>query len=198
MKIIAFGHRKRTGKDTAANFLVSHLRMTYPGINVQKRGFADKLKAVAHELYAHHGLKPGSYYEEPENAHLRYVKLPGIGMTPVEIWIALGNGVRDRVHEATWYEYLLNSSRVDVLVVKDMRFPREAEGILALGGHVYRIDRDVAPVDADGADDQLVNFDKWTGKISNNGTLQDFHREVVQIADRLLRDGDMRPLRPRA
>lgn len=196
MKIIAFGHRKRVGKDTAAKFLISHLRMTQRGICVQKAGFADKVKSLACELYGHHGLMPGDFYEQSENEHLRKVRLPGIGKTPVEIWIGVGNGLRANVHDATWYEYLLRATRgVDVLVIKDMRFPVEANGILERGGHVYRIDRPGIPEDADGADDQLVTFDRWTGVLTNDSDLRIFYEKVVEVADRLLRADGVRPVR---
>lgn len=196
MRIIAFGHRKRVGKDTAARFLVSHLRITQRGISVQVAGFADKLKDIAYDLYGHLGLMSRGFYEDPENEHLRKVKLPGINKTPVEIWIAIGNGLRDLVHDSTWYDYLLRVTKgVDVLVVKDMRFPVEANGILDRGGRVYRIDRPGIPEDADGADDQLITFNRWTGVITNASDLRAFHEKIVEVADDLFRADDMRPVR---
>ena len=186
MRVIAFGHRKRVGKDTCAKFLISHLRMTQKGISVQMAGFADKLKGIAHDLYGHCGLMPGWWYDEPERAHLREVILPTLGKTPRQVWIDLGKAIRDRVYEATWYEYLLRRAKADILVVSDMRFPVEANGILDAGGQVYRVDRPGVGLDRDGADDQLLDFANWTGVIDNGGTLAELHSKVIAIADALV------------
>ncbi len=186
MRIVAFGHRKRVGKDTAAKFLISHTRMTYPGLNVRKAGFSDKVKSIACELFCKHGLQAGDFYEEPQNAHLRYERLPGIEKTPVELWIGVGNGLRAATVNSVWYDYLLGNVRADLLVVKDMRFPGEADGILSQGGLVYRIDRPGVRQDNDGADDQLVGYDRWSGVITNDGDLNDLHAKIVAIAGDVL------------
>lgn len=185
MKIVAFGHRKRVGKDTAARFLISHLQVKWAGIKVVKAGFADKLKAIGHDLYGHLGLMDAEFYEQEQNAHLRYVKLAEINKTPVEIWIGLGNGVRDAVYDATWLAYLLKKTKCDIMVVKDMRFPIEADAILDRGGRVYRIDRADVKLDRDGADDQLLSYDRWTGTIDNSGDLNELYKKIVQIGDSL-------------
>jgi len=186
MKIVAFGHRKLVGKDTAAKFLVSHVSTTRKGLSIKVAGFADKLKSVCCDLYRWSGLMPGEFYEQPENAHLKGVKLPLIGMSPREIWIKFANSIRDWRMD-TWYQYLLSTVKCDLLVVKDMRFPNEADGILQRGGHVYRITRAAAPIEDDGADDQLIGYDRWTGTIENDGTLRDLHEKVVEVAERIFR-----------
>lgn len=183
MKIIAFGHRKRVGKDTAAKFLISYLRTNIRGINIQKRGFADKVKDIAFQLYAWAGVMPGNWYEDPKNEHLREVILPKICKTPRQVWIGVGNGLRAAVHEDTWLEYLFQSeSKCDLLIIKDLRFPVEANGVIARGGFCYRIDRDSQIKVTDGADDPLENYDGWTGIIQNNNTPGDLYNEIVRIA----------------
>jgi hypothetical protein len=185
MLIVAFGHRKRVGKDKAAQFLISHLRIKHRGLSIIRAGFADKVKAVCYDLYKHRGLQSADFYEEPQNEHLREVILPSLNLTPRQVWINLANSIRASVSEATWFEYLLENTKADVLVVKDMRFPIEADGILAKGGKIYRIDRSEGSIDVDGADEALDDYDRWTGTITNDGTLHEFHNKIVQIAEGL-------------
>lgn len=185
MQIIAFGHRKRVGKDKASTFLITELRMRSLPLRIVRAGFADKVKDVAHQIYAWAGLMPGEFYELPENEYLKEVVLPLIGRSPRQVWIGVGNGVRGAVgYDGTWKDYLLRSTRADLLVVKDLRFPAEAEGVLSLGGWVYRIDNPRAPVVVDGADEPLADWRGWTGVVDNSGTLNDLHAAVAAIARR--------------
>lgn len=51
MNIIGFGHRKRVGKDTAAQYLKKRLHSKYPDASILQVGFADKVKDVSHQLF---------------------------------------------------------------------------------------------------------------------------------------------------
>src|SRR5215831_16002209 len=86
-KMIAFGHRKSVGKDSAARFLCSHLRIHLKGSNIQHHGFADKLKNVCHQLYGWAGLQDREYYETPDTYKLKDEVLPVLGKSPRQIWI---------------------------------------------------------------------------------------------------------------
>lgn len=186
-QIIGFGHRKRTGKDTCARFLVTELRTRYKGISIVKLGFADKVKDVAYQIFGWAGLMPGEFYEEPQNAHLREEILPLIGKTPRQLWIGVGNGVRQACGlDDAWLLYALKHNKADVLIFKDLRFPAEADGILAEGGAIYRIDCPWAPVVTDGADDPLQEYDRWTGIIHNNerDNQRHLHSQVMEIIKR--------------
>lgn len=185
MKFIAFGHRKRVGKDTAARFLISDLRIRMPGKKIVKVGFADKVKDVAFQIYSWAGLMPGEFYEDDRHMHLREVVLPKIGKTPRQLWIGVGNGIRQASsYDGTWLDYLLNTVQADVVVIKDMRFPTEADGIKAAGGVIYKIDRPSEPKVTDGADDPLEDYTGWTGLIKNDTTLNEFHRIITEISKR--------------
>jgi len=184
MKIIAFGHRKKVGKDTAANFLMSHYRTNVRNSNIKKRGFADKVKDVAFDLYSHLGLMPGDWYEEADRQNLKDVPLK-CGKTPRSIWIHIGNRCRD-LDPLVWVKKLLTSEKCEVLIVKDLRFPEEADEILRMGGRIYKIERDSQAKDTDGADDPLESFTKWSGIIKNNESLGSLYTKVVEIAYRWL------------
>ncbi len=105
MKILAFGHEKDVGKDTAAGFAMTITRTKNLVRRASKAGFADKLKAVCFELYGWGGLMPGPWYEEGNNRHLKEIVLPKLGKTPRRIWIDFGNSVRAAVRDDTWYRH---------------------------------------------------------------------------------------------
>lgn len=169
MKIIGFGHRKGVGKDTAANFLLTELRVTMPKSRIVKAGFADKVKDVAYQVYAWAGLQQASHYDIPENYNLKDTILPAIGLTPRKLWIGVGNGIRAATsYDGTWLDYLFKGTKADVLIISDVRFPAEADGILSEGGKVYRIDCPWIKKVSDGADEPLENYTNWSGIINND------------------------------
>ena len=183
-KIIAFGHQKRVGKDTAGRFLMTHIRTTRRNSHIVKGGFADKLKDVCYQLYKWAGLQPAEYYEE--HPEMREVILPLIGMTPREIWIKFGNGVRSTVYDDTWLDYFIHSVKADIIINTDCRFANEANKILAAGGAVIKIMRPSVPHTSDAADDPLLFYDKWTDVIVNDGDLDCFYHQVIAIAEKYL------------
>jgi hypothetical protein len=185
-KIVAFGRRKLVGKDTVAKFLKTILVMRYPGINVQIVGFADKVKEISFELYSWSGLQPGWFYESgEEGSKLKDVILPKIGKSPRQIWIGVGNGLRANVCEETWVHFVLNCIKADVILVKDLRFPTEANAIVKSGGYVIEIDKPDVPDIDDGADESLRNYDQWFERIINDKTYADLYQKVLELSRRI-------------
>ncbi len=159
--------------------------MKFSGIRINSAGFADQVKKVSYDIFAWAGLQPGPYYEEAQNYPLKNVILPKINKTPRQIWVGVGNGVRQAVgHDDTWLDYLINNVNTDVLIISDLRFPAEANGLLKYGGFIYKIDRDSEPKVTDGADDPMEDYTNWTGVIKNNGTLKDLHKQVSSLVDK--------------
>lgn len=184
MKIIAFGHRRRVGKDTASKLLITHLSCTKPGLKVQTRGFATKLKEVAYDLYGWAGLKSEVYYENhPEQ---KDIKLPLLFRTPREIWIMMGMSMRE-IWDGTWPKIALASIPIhldlDVVIFKDLRFKNEAEQIKEHGGRCYNIINPREPKHDDPADSALDTWDHWDGEIMNDGTIRDLGKKVIAIWD---------------
>src|SRR5437667_12260545 len=101
MKIISFGHRKNVGKDTLGRFLLTELKLRTKNLNIVKAGFADSLKNVAHDLYYWADLQDRLYYDQ--NPVQKDIILPKLGITPREIYIELGNKVRE-IYSDTWIE----------------------------------------------------------------------------------------------
>jgi len=184
-KIVAFGHRKRTGKDTAGGLLHKHLRIIAPELRVEEVSFALKLKETSYELFKWGGLQPGPFYELAENAHLREVVLPLLGKTPRQIWIEVGNLMRE-VHPDVWINNALYAE-ADIVIVRDLRYHNEANIIEAKGGERYKMVRDGVEISNDVADVNLDNYQKWTGLVYNNGTIADLSDKMLDLAERVVR-----------
>lgn len=176
MRIVAFGHRRYVGKDTAADFLISYLRLNKRGLLIRKIGFASKMKAITHDLYAWAGLQDEAYYEE--HPELKAVVIPALGKAPREIWIEYGMACRE-IYRGTWLQYPLKAVRADFLILKDLRFPDEAEEILAQGGMCYRIDNPRIEKFNDRADVALADWPGWTGVLVNDTDLATFNRLII-------------------
>jgi hypothetical protein len=185
-KIIAFGHRKRTGKDTAGSILQRLLNDMAPQLRVVQVSFAIKLKEVSYEMFKWGGLQPGPFYEQPENAHLREVVLPLLGKTPRQIWIEVGNLMR-QVHPEVWIRNAIYVD-ADVIIVRDLRYHNEADVIDELGGDRYKMVRDSVEKSTDVADCNLDDYSEWTGHIFNNGTLDDLEEKLAYLAQKIVKE----------
>ena len=181
--IIGFGHYSRVGKDTVANYLVEQARTK--GILAKKISFAWKLKDISHQLYAWTGLREAEYYETDEGAELRNIVLPGINMTPVELWIAIGTpALRDNVYDGTWVDYLLKTDhKCDLLVIPDVRFLNEVDAIRERGGKLIKLCRPgFGPRPTSVADQALVGYTGWDQTITatNMDELSDHATRILQ------------------
>lgn len=183
MIVIGFGYRKRVGKDTAAKFLINHLRIKHSGLFIKVVGFADKLKDVCFQLYSWDGLMPGEFYECSANAHLRDVPLPTIKKSPRQIWIEFGTHVGREVYQETWTEYAVRSSPCDVLIFKDVRFHNEVNTVKRHGGITVNIINPNIPETDDLADRQLKDFADWDVRLINDKGLKEFHQVVTEFAN---------------
>jgi hypothetical protein len=169
MKILAFGHRKRVGKDTAGKFLISWL-VQNTKLKVERVSFGDQVKLIA-------------YYENhPEK---KEQILPPIDKSPRQIWEELGAHGRS-IHSKVWVEMAMTrvDSDTDIVVITDLRDPEEAQITKDYNGFCIRIERNVpwgGPMDY-----KLADYDKWDATIDNNGTRKDLNNTVVDLARRLL------------
>lgn len=189
MRVVAFGHRRRTGKDQAAKFLLTILRIARPEMKTIKTSFAYKLKDVCHQLYSWAGLKSPEYYET--NAEEKEKVLKDIGKSPRQIWIEFGTlAVREIVYNRTWIDYTLKSNDADILIITDLRFPNEMNAIRNLNGVCIRIDRASAPVSDDVADSALGNIPihLWDKVIPNNESLNVLYEQMKQLAGEVVNE----------
>jgi hypothetical protein len=183
MKIIGLGHYSRTGKDSLANYLIQDLRCS--GLVAKKIPFAWKLKQICHDLYAWDGLREPEFYDTPDGEKFRDIKLPTIGKTPVEIWVAMGTpAVRNNVYMDTWINFVLKSDhQADVIVIPDVRFPNEVQAIRDAGGWLAKIVRPgYGPRDTV-ADKALVGWDGWDAVIGRSGEMRELETWALDLSD---------------
>jgi hypothetical protein len=181
MKIIAIGHQKRMGKDSFAKYLITHLRTTRKGLSIQRMGFADKVKDVAHQLYAWAGMRDRQFYEA--NPQFIEFTLTPINKTPRQIWINIGQSIRTRDNDV-WTNYILNRVGPDILIIPDLRFMHEVDFIKSKGGLIVKItNRNVIPTndEADGA--LLMNNVEWDRIIENDDGLSELNTKAIQFAE---------------
>lgn len=187
--LIGIGHYSRTGKDTLAKAIVNQCANRNPSLKVRKYSFAGKLKEVAHYLYAWAGLQDGPFYETEEGARLRDVPLQ-IGLTPVEVWIGVGNKLRE-VYRATWvhpviFDFINDDS--DVGIITDVRFPDEITAVENIRSHflIKTVRPGVSPRDSV-SDRALLDCDRWD--YWAGPTLDDLDRLACDIAEWLVYGG---------
>jgi hypothetical protein len=163
MKILGLGHYSRTGKDTLANKIIElNSGLTKP-IKIKKISLAWKLKQICYELYGWAGMQPPEHYDTPEGEGDRDMILRALGMTPVEVWVAMGTpAIRENVYDRTWIDYVLQTDHdCDLLIVPDVRFPNEATEFKLIGGYLVKVVRmGYGPRDTV-ADQALVGYTGW-------------------------------------
>ena len=185
MKIVAFGYKKGVGKDTCGKFLQTFLKLEAPDLKIKQISFAAKLKDISYQLYSWVGLKRGIYYESHRDK--KEVVLPQLGLSPRQIWIEVGNKMRE-VYPNTWIDYALHGVKANILVITDLRFCNEAHAILKADGTIIKIIRDGIPQGTDPAevDLDILPDGHWNYIIENDGTLHDLNTKIEKIAKGLL------------
>ncbi len=177
MKIIAFGYEKGSGKSTAAKLLCSHLRCEFPNLKIKEVSFAGKLKDVSFQLFSWSGLKRGVYYETHYKE--KEIILPKLGLSPRDIWIGVGNKMRE-ISPEVWLENAFNVN-VDFIIIPDLRFRNEAVKVVNEGGTLVKMVRDGLKKGADAAETELDSWDVWDCILGNNGTLSELNQKVISL-----------------
>lgn len=182
MIIIAFGHRQRVGKDTAAKMLISALRQER--IDAKPLSFAAPMKGFANEMYGWAGMQDAIYYEN--NASAKDIILPRIGKTPRQVMLELGYSM-NQIHPKTLPELALKNCDAQVLVNADVRRVIETEYIRLFNGMIFKVDRDVPKLEskltghpAYQLDSELHDYAAWDGIITNDGSLRDLNKVICE------------------
>lgn len=183
MKIIGIGHRKNTGKNTLAKFMITYLRCNYPGLRVKEVSFAAKLKDICHQLFGWAGLEPGIFYESHRD--VKETILPALDMSPRDIWVEVGNKLRE-IYSDTWINAALRGVEGDILIFPDLRFRNEAKAIHEIGGTSIKLIRDSVKKGTDPAEVDLDNWKLWDVIVNNNGTLNELNTEAEKLIKELL------------
>jgi hypothetical protein len=171
MKVIAFGGRKKSGKDTLAQFLVRNRLELFKTDYVRIYHFADPLKQFAINYLGCPAEWVWSQdYKENKIEHLLWENFPVkecIGdktgpMSVREVLQYYGTEIFRKQDPQIWVRMLKNrilEHNPDVAIVADMRFPNEVVGIQELGGKTVYLSRAIPP---------LHNHESETALLSEN------------------------------
>ena len=138
--VIGLGYKKGSGKNTFAKFLGTHIRCSCNHLKVQEVSFAHKVKDLAFQLYGWAGIQRPIYYETHYSD--KEITLPQLGKSPRQIWIEIGNKMRE-IYQNTWIDYALNGVKGDIIIITDMGFLNEAKAILFKHGYLIKIQRSI-------------------------------------------------------
>lgn len=187
MEIVAFGHRRRVGKNTAADYLFSAIKNFNPKLKVFKGGFADAVKEQAHNMFAWAGVHPSYYYEN--NPGTKEQIIPALGISARDVWIHIGETVR-QICPTVWVELLWEKIPKDtnVVIIYDLRKIPEANYIIEHGGTCHRVLRDV-PRFADPVDSELETYPAWGIDIQNDGSKEELMGQMKVFAELLMSKG---------
>jgi hypothetical protein len=171
--LIGIGHRKRSGKDTAANVIVEHA-------NAERIAFADLLKEGVN-LW--HG-----WDSRHSDGELKEVVDQYWGYSPRDAYVRIGtdcirNNIRNDfwVHAAMRFVQRHMAAGRDV-VITDVRFPNEVEAVRAAGGTLWKVNRASLPPlkDDDHVSETALAYDGWQDTtLDNDGSLGDFQEKVL-------------------
>ena len=93
----------------------------------------------------------------------------------VDMMIALGQSVRDLIHEDAWVWGVIHDPLPDLMVISDVRQPNEYDAIIAAGGEVWKI---VRPGTTRRAMDGLLDDKHFRVTLHNNASPSDFRMLV--------------------
>ena len=206
-RVIAFGHRARSGKDTAAATIIEARRQ----FTVVKRySFADALKreitCAALSAGGMRNLFVPDYYFMDERQN--FVQLPswvqfdenapmddpgcplGKQRALLQWW---GTEFRRKYNPNYWVEQVektIAKEKPQVALITDLRFPNELAWV-QLHGFAVRVDRKGLPAfttDTHESERALANIAPgiWDLIIENDGTLEEFKEKVLQGFDYLM------------
>ena len=181
--VIAFGFKRRRGKDTAAQFAVDFLNESIAPDIARLDHFAYSLKEGIGRLVF--GFTDAQIYGD-----LKEVEDEFWGFTPRwALQVSGTEAMRKNIDPEIWAKTIYRRFRQDPrhVIIGDLRFPNEIAMIKKMGGYTVRIDRDVdldASQDKHSSETSFDNCDtKWDFTIDNNGTLDELKFKVKLIVN---------------
>jgi hypothetical protein len=190
MKILAFSSPyPRAGKTTAAEHLAycSDSAVSSDEIYIERMSFADPLRDMAASLFACVGLSWNQC--DKDFSVVDWLN----GRTPRDVLIWLGQSGREYMGENIWCRVMarrIRRTRVDVVVIDDLRMPNEYWMLRTLGAKFARVavpDREIVPSETEARlEDDAFSFD--TQIVNKMNGLPEY-LEQVEAAYRTLFEG---------
>lgn len=164
-KIIGFCGVAGVGKTTAAEYLIKH--HGYAACNI-----ADEIRRVLIESF---NIPREYLYERKEEI------IPGYNSSGRKMLQHLGFEFgRQLLYSEVWLDlWKSNVQHEDKVVVGDVRFPNEADAVLAMGGLLVRITgRDTCTVETAHISEVQLPDSYFPARITNEGTLEQLYAKL--------------------
>jgi hypothetical protein len=178
--VIAFGHKKRRGKDTAAQFAVDFLNEAVGPGCARLDHFAHSLKeGILRQVF---GFSDNQLYGDLKETIDNFW-----GFTPRWALQTVGTELmRDHIDQDIWaktvYRRFIDDSLCHV-IIGDLRFPNEMSMVKRMGGYTVRVDRDVESEQDNHSSETSLEDADWDFTINNNGTLEELKLEVKMVVN---------------
>lgn len=148
--LIGLGHRKQSGKDTIAEYLVTKY-------GFRRLAFADLLKVLCGNVF---GFSHAQLYGDQ---HTKEANDPRFGFSPRHAMQTLGEGMRTMFGPDVWLHAIASSlgdPRFPHTVLSDVRYPNEANMLRRRGAILVRVDRPTeATHDAHSSEHSMDTYD---------------------------------------
>ena len=195
--IIGFLGRKRSGKDTAASFIIENYNFT-------RYAFGDPVKDVCRAMFG--------FTEEQLYGDQKETVDPEWNITPRQAFQTLGTDIaqygiynyipelKESVPERTfwvkrfekWYYNELSVERICgplKVVLSDVRFQHEVDAIKRLNGTIIKIERDSDIEDSHTSENEIDLITNIDYTIQNNESIEEFneklHKVVIDVYQKL-------------
>ena len=171
--IIGVTGRKRHGKDTIADFLVTH--------GFVKRAFADPLKEGLRHIF--------KYNSEQLYGSKKKTYNPRWGETPRKSMQTVGTDMFRKIYGDDFWIKRLKLDLVEVtdkkqsIVISDVRFPNEADMIKSMGGTIIKVVRvvKIESSESEHISESSIDLIKADHVVKNNGTIADLEKRINRI-----------------
>jgi hypothetical protein len=171
MRLIGLCGKAGSGKDTVGEILHHNYGYT-------RMAFADKVKQVASVLW---GINITEFYDIAYKNEVA----PLWGMTRRAMLQAAGEMVKTHINTDFWVESVCNNLESDSrVVVTDVRFDREAERLIELGGVIIEVARNGAGLsgaEAAHVSEKGISVSLIHHRLQNHGTLHHLEQGVVEL-----------------
>lgn len=176
VEVIGLSGYARSGKDTAADYLVEQKGYV-------KKSFATPIKQAMEILNPIVDVG-GHFVQLASVVHTSgWEGVKDMSDDARRLLQVFGTEVgREMFGQNFWVDYAVNNIEDGARVVfADVRFPNEADAIRALGGHVARVERPgIEAVNSHVSEHALDGY-KFDTVVANDGTIADLHEKIDQI-----------------
>ncbi len=185
LNLIALVARKRSGKDTLADYLCKYHGYT-------KYAFAGPLKKACAEIFMFDESQVDGINKETPDEKWN-------GLSARKVFQIFGTEMfRQKLGDffpeldeiknnfwtyrfEMWYNNFKQTNPNGRVVVSDARFPNEVDIIRKLGGSVIKIHRDTGMAQDNHSSEKNIDLIKGDIDITNNGTMEEYYNKVEQI-----------------